>query len=386
MAQQSALALTDVDLHGAGVPSVFPDAASMGSPTYRQFLETLGVAIYTTDPEGHITFFNEAAATFWGRSPEIGELWCGSFRMYWPDGRPMPHDECPMAIALKEGRPVRGHEGIAERPDGTRAAFMPFPSVVRNATGEINGAINVIIDITERRRAEEALRAANSVKDEFLGLVSHELRTPVTTIFGNARLLRDSDGLSERHAPMVADIATDAERLLGLVENLLLLTRAGGEVTLDREPQVLAHVVSHVAAGFQRRHPGRIVSVDPGARYTIVEADRGYLELLLENLLSNAHKYSPLEQPIEVTVEATGTDVEIAVQDRGIGVEPDEIERLFTTFYRSEEAKRLSGGLGIGLSACKHIVALLGGRIWARPREGGGSVFGFSLPAAVEVD
>ncbi len=90
----------DVDLK---VRPLF-DAPSIDSPSYRQFLEALGVAVYTTDASGRITFFNEAAAEFWGRRPEIGEEWCGSLKLFWPDGRPMPHDECPMAIALKEGR------------------------------------------------------------------------------------------------------------------------------------------------------------------------------------------------------------------------------------------------------------------------------------------
>lgn len=390
MAQESIVALPLVELPGrsaaVGPVDVAADSPSIDSPTYRQFLEAIGVAVYTTDVEGRITFYNEAAARFWGRSPELGELWCGSFRMYWPDGRPMQHDACPMAIALKEGRSVRGIEGIAERPDGTRAAFLPFPTVVRDASGRITGAVNAIIDVTERRRAEEALRAANGVKDEFLDLVSHELRTPVTTIFGNARLLRDSDGLSERHVPMVADIATDAERLLGLVENLLLLTRAGSEVEVEHEPQVLAHVLKHVADSFERRHPGRSVNIASSTRHVIVEADRGYLELLLENLLGNAHKYSPVDQPIEIEFETRGSEVEVAVLDRGIGVAADEVDRLFTMFYRSEAAQRLSGGLGIGLSACKHIVALLGGRIWGSPREGGGSAFRFTLPIAVEAD
>ena len=76
-------------------------------------LQALPVAIYTTDPAGHITFFNDAAAAFWGHRPELGSLWCGSWRLYHPDGRPMPHDECPMALTLREGRPVHGVEAIA---------------------------------------------------------------------------------------------------------------------------------------------------------------------------------------------------------------------------------------------------------------------------------
>ncbi len=365
-------------------PKIRPlfDAPSIESPSYRQFLESLGVAVYTTDAEGHITFFNEAAADFWGRRPEIGEEWCGSWKLFWPDGRPMKHDECPMAIALKEGRSVRGYEGVAERPDGSRAAFIPYPTVVYDAEGTLIGAINVLVDVTERRRAEDALRAANTVKDEFLGLVSHELRTPVTTIFGNARLLRDGEGLPERHAGMVADIATDAERLLGLVENLLLLTRAGSEQRIDLEPQVLKHRIRNIVASFQRRHPGRKIRLDVDVGDLIVDADQGYLELLTDNLLSNAVKYSPADQPIEVHVRRVGHEARVSVLDRGIGVQPQDAERLFAAFYRTDAARRMSGGLGIGLSAAKHVVTILGGRIWVNPRDGGGSEFGYSLPLA----
>ena len=363
-------------------PNVRPlfDAPSIDSPSYRQFLEALGVAVYTTDASGRITFFNEAAAEFWGRRPEIGEEWCGSLTLFWPDGRPMPHDECPMAIALKLGRSVRGYEGMVERPDGTRAAFMPFPTVVFDAEGIMLGAINVLIDVTERRRAEDALRAANTVKDEFLGLVSHELRTPVTTIFGNARLLQDSPGMPERHASMVADIGIDAERLLGLVENLLLLTRAGSEQQIDLEPQVLGHVARHIVDSFRRRHPEREIRLDIEMGDMIVDADPGYLQLLIDNLLGNAVKYSPPADPIDVVVTRVGDEARVAILDCGIGVTPDDVDRLFTAFYRSDAARRMSGGLGIGLSASKHVVAILGGRIWARPRDGGGSDFGFALP------
>lgn len=357
------------------------DAPSIDSPSYRQFLKALGVAVYTTDAGGHITFFNEAAADLWGRRPDIGEEWCGSWKLFWPDGRPMAHDDCPMAIALREERSVRGYEGIAERPDGTRVAFVPYPTVVFDANGTLVGAINVLVDVTERRRAEEALRAANAVKDEFLGLVSHELRTPVTTIFGNARLLQGNEGLSERHGGMVADIATDAERLLGLVENLLLMTRAATDQRIDLEPQVLGHAIRRIVDIFRRHHPEREVRLDAQADETIVEGDQGYLELLVGNLLANADKYSPNREPIEVVVRRVGREARVTVRDRGIGV-PENVDRLFTAFYRTDAARRLAGGLGIGLSASKHVAELLGGRIWANPRDGGGSEFGFALPLA----
>ena len=118
---------------------------------YRQLLESLGVAVYTTDAEGRITYFNDAAAVFWGRRPELGELWCGSYKLYWPDGRSMPHEECPMAIALIDGRELRGVEAIAERPDGSRIAFTPYPTVLRDPDGTLVGAVNVLVDISARK-------------------------------------------------------------------------------------------------------------------------------------------------------------------------------------------------------------------------------------------
>ena len=119
-----------------------------------ELLEALPVAVYTTDAEGRITFYNEAAAELWGHRPEVGSQWCGSWRLFWPDGRPLPHDECPMAVTLKEGRPVRGVEAIAERPDGSRVRFLPYPTALRHASGRVIAGINLLMDITDRHASE----------------------------------------------------------------------------------------------------------------------------------------------------------------------------------------------------------------------------------------
>src|SRR4029077_10283984 len=94
---------------------------------FRELVEALPAAIYTTDANGRITFFNHAAVKLWGYAPQLGhDQWCGSRRLYWPDGTPLPHDECPMAIALKQDRQVCGTEAVAERPDGTRPPFIAY--------------------------------------------------------------------------------------------------------------------------------------------------------------------------------------------------------------------------------------------------------------------
>lgn len=131
----------------------------------RDLLEALPAAVYTTDAEGRITFFNRAAIEMAGRVPEIGEKWCVTWRLYKPDGTYLPHEQCPMALALKENRPVRGEEAVAERPDGTRIPFIPYPTPLHDVDGKLLGAINMLVDISDRKRAEAyAERLASIVK------------------------------------------------------------------------------------------------------------------------------------------------------------------------------------------------------------------------------
>ncbi len=135
---------------------------------YRSVIEALPAAVYTTDTEGKITMFNDAAAAFSGRTPTIGsDEWCVSWKLFWPDGTPMPHDECPMAVALKTGESLRGYEAIAERPDGTRVNFVPYPTLLHDGNGKLVGAINMLVDITDRKKAEEALRRNSQELSEF---------------------------------------------------------------------------------------------------------------------------------------------------------------------------------------------------------------------------
>jgi PAS domain S-box-containing protein len=126
-------------------------------------LQALPVAVYTTDAAGRITFYNDAAAELWGVHPELGKSeFCGSWKLYWPDGTPLPHHECPMALALKEKRPIRGMEAIAERPDGTRIPFIPYPTPIFDASGVLTGAVNTLVDITERHQAEQRMRESET--------------------------------------------------------------------------------------------------------------------------------------------------------------------------------------------------------------------------------
>ena len=134
---------------------------------FRELLDALPVAVYVTDADGRIIFFNEACVEFSGRTPVLGsDCWCITWRLLNPDGEPLPNDRCPMATALKEDRAVRGVEAIAERPDGTRVPFIPYPTPLHDAEGRLVGAVNMLVDITERKKAEESLRQLNELLEQ----------------------------------------------------------------------------------------------------------------------------------------------------------------------------------------------------------------------------
>ena len=124
--------------------------ASSCEQSFRKLLDAFPAPVYTTDAAGRITFYNEAAVQFAGRHAQLGtDQWCVTWRLYWPDGTPLPHDECPMAIALKEDRAVRGTQAVAERLDSTRVLFIPHPTPLRDASGALVGAVNMLLEIDE---------------------------------------------------------------------------------------------------------------------------------------------------------------------------------------------------------------------------------------------
>ena len=209
-------------------------------------LEALPEAVYITDAEGRITYYNEAAARLWGVRPELGKSeFCGSWKLYWPDGTPLAHSECPMAMALKEKRAIRNVEAIAERPDGVRVPFMPFPTPLFDENGELTGGVNMLVDITERAIADETTQRLAAIVESS----------------DDAILAKDMNGV-------IITWNKGAERLFGYTpeevvgQPILMLIPPD---RLDEEPKILSRIrsgerIDHYET-IRRRKDGSLVDV-----------------------------------------------------------------------------------------------------------------------------
>jgi PAS domain S-box-containing protein len=155
------------------IVDVAVEALSGNRDRFADILDQLPAAIYVTDREGTITYFNRACADLVGRTPQVGrDKWCVTWKLYTASGQPLPHDQCPMAVAIREQRPVRQVEAIAERPDGSRFNFRPYPTPMFDADGNLVGAVNLLLEVSTQRQSdyfrEQAARCrrlATSVTD-----------------------------------------------------------------------------------------------------------------------------------------------------------------------------------------------------------------------------
>ncbi len=235
----------------------------------------------------------------------------------------------------------------------------------------------------ELARVAEDLRAANGAKDEFLGLVSHELKSPLTRIMLDAAVIRRGGSEAPPAHELLDDISQEAARLGRIIDSLLTLARRDDGISPDIEPVIVEKALREAVANHQRRWPERAIRLSVETE-RITMADPLQLAQVLENLLSNAEKYSSPERPIDVSADLEDDELVISVADCGPGISAEEAARIFSPFYRSEATADRAPGIGVGLAVCHRLVEAQSGRIWVAPRPGGGSQFSFTLPLAEE--
>lgn len=238
-----------------------------------------------------------------------------------------------------------------------------------------------------RRQAEHAAHVQRSreFRDAFLGVLSHEIRTPITTVYGMTELLRSRRGSMDPEAVgwHLDDIASEADRLRRLTEDLLVMSRTeGGRLEVAANPIAPGALVRATVAGERSHHPNHRFTVDAPPYLPVVLGEDVYVEQVLRNYLSNAAKYGPPDTTIRITVTGESEGVAVRVIDAGPGLPDGAGDQLFDLFYRSPDAIASTGGAGIGLFVCRKLIEAMAGRVWATSLPGQGSEFGFWLPAA----
>ncbi|WFU13515.1 PAS domain S-box protein [Bradyrhizobium sp. CB3481] len=281
-----------------------------------ELLAAIPAAVYTTDAQGKITYFNPAAVEFSGRTPELGsDEWCVTWKLFMPDGTPLPHDQCPMAVALKEGRAVRGAEAVAERPDGTRVPFIPFPTPLRDSSGNVVGAINMLVDISERRQAETQQRL---LLDELNHRTKNNMQMLQSLLFAAARTAHSDEArkvLNEASARIAAMAA--AQRVLYGRSDA---SRFAAEEFL---PAVCETIRQLLPSGAR---------IDCGAARGVLSNDVAMpLALILNELLTNAVKHGVKDDASRaVRVNLAGGEggrLVLCVEDDGEGFDLEAVRR-----------------------------------------------------------
>ena len=348
---------------------------------FRLMADQAPVMIWVTEPDGSCTYLGRSWYEFTGQTPEtaLGFGWLDAIH---PGDRQAVRDNFLTANA--RGEPFRLEYRLRHRDGEYRWAIdAASPRFAEN--GAMLGYVGSVIDITDRKRDEEALREADKRKDEFLALLAHELRGPLAPLRNTLEIVRRAgdDPSTRREAAAMMD--RQLGQLVRLVDDLLDVNRiTRGRLDLRREPVELAPLVRHAIEYCQPiAHELHVeLPEDP----ILVDADPVRLVQIFGNLFHNACKYTPSSGEIFVTAAREGGEAVVSVRDTGVGIDPVDLPtvfEMFTQLGRSLESS--TGGLGIGLAIVKHLVELHGGSVVASSEgKGKGARFTVRLPLLVD--
>ena len=369
----------------------------------QKILDELPSSVYLVrGRDARLVLANRAAAAVWGVPWQPGQP-MGAFleehriRVCDADGHPLPLEQLATLRAVQHSETVRQQQVTIHHPDGTTLPVLvnavalaahqfdavPAPLVSHPTEYAEPAAIVVHQDVT-------ALKEAEQLKDEFIGIAAHELRTPLAILTGFVQTLLNQTArgkgpqLSEWQQQSLQGIDLATDRLVDLAEDLLDVTRVqAGRLELQREPTDLVALARRMLARRQlttERHTLTLVTALP---HLVVHVDPRRIEQVLSNLIGNAIKYSPEGGAIEVTIRAEHETHEalLSVRDQGIGIPPYEQAQIFERFARAGNAQAYGiRGAGLGLYLCRELVEAHGGRIWLESVEGQGSTFFVALP------
>ena len=354
---------------------------------YRRLVASVrDYAIFMLDTNGYIRSWNAGAQRLKGYTDNeaIGQHFSVFYTQ--PDiDRDHPDNE--LKIAAKEGR--YEEEGWRVRKDGTEFWASVTITAVHDDDGELTGYAKVTRDLTERRRAEESLRAAvedlrraNEELDRFATVAAHDMTDPLRTITGFAELIETDSLEPERTTEYAGHIRDSSVRLARMLHGLLTYARAGstdepsGPIELT---SVVGQVVADLAGPIADRGAHVEVDIAPDASVCAIASD---VRIVLQNLISNAVKFADRDHPrVDITAERQDDCWCISIQDNGSGITPGDRERIFRAFERAHVGADRAG-YGLGLAICRRVVDRHDGTIGVESEAGAGARFWFTLPAA----
>jgi PAS domain S-box-containing protein len=312
-----------------------------GELQFRRLLEKLPAAAYTCDPEGLITYFNQHAVQLWGRAPKLidpVDRFCGSFKLFSPDGSPIAHDQCWMALALRMDREYNRREIVIERPDGQRLNALAHANPIHDEFGELLGAVNVLVDITERKRAEEALC---EIREAERRRIARDLHDVVLQDLAGALQGMQAAQVESEKLGSGAELEQEITALRRAVEGL---RNAIYDLRLEKGQPFVRAVESLVELNRQlvpERETGLLVCNG----FPPELPDDADVELLrvLQEALANTRHHSGARH-VEVVLSMHRGNVRVEVADNGRGFDPGSVRE------------------GFGISGMRERILALGGR------------------------
>jgi PAS domain S-box-containing protein len=338
---------------------------------YRVAIENINEGVITLSPDGTILYSNHyfAQMVHADLSKVIG---ASILDFVNPESRDM------FAALLSQ---ESGRSGVM-LCSGEGIQVPTFIATKRMKLDDVFSICAVATDLTQQKRSQEtiaALREAEMIKDEFIGLVSHELRTPLTVIIGALATASDKRASNEDKEELINEASSSAESLAAILDNMLELSRSqAGRLKLDVKSVDIGYIAGKAVERVRRKYDTHRCIPDFPDDIPDVKVDPSRLEQVLYNLLENAVKYSPAGSDIRIFSRKEEEGLIIGVNDRGIGIAPEDQQMIFTPFSRLEGSG--AKGIGLGLVVCKHLVEAHGGRIWVESQKGKGATFLFSIP------
>ncbi|MGA2673615.1 MAG: PAS domain S-box protein [Terracidiphilus sp.] len=380
-------------IHGMDMTEQHQAEEALHSATHQRelILESVADGIYGIDLDGRLTFINLAAAHALGYTPDqltgcdVHEVIHHSHA----DGTPYSKSTSPILQGMRRRESVRMRDEVFWRKDGT-AIPIEYCASPLVEDGRVTGMVVDFQDVSERRRLEK-------MKDEFISTVSHELRTPLTSLRASLGLISSGtlDKRPEKQRQMVEMAIGNCDRLVRLVNDILDFDSVEkGKLPLHRQPVEAIDLLRRAADVAHGPASEARIGFRIDAPPAPVFADEERILQILNELVSNAIKFSPPDTTIRLAAQPTGAssntpgsfrsgEVCIIVEDQGRGIPPEKLERIFDRFQQGDASdSRALGGTGLGLALCRSIVEQHGGRIWAESAPGHGSRFLFTLPAA----